>query len=133
VRFVDVDGRIEMNAPNWAKLLARAGVYDANTERLHLSDGVTLETTDGYKLKLDHAAVDLTAGRLTTEGPVAVTGPNLSIDAVGAEVSDNGAVILLKSQVRLTLIPKSATDAPPLVEPPRPVASQGAASPPRQP
>lgn len=108
VRFVEVEGRIEMAAPNWAKLLAREGVYDANTEKLRLEKGVSIDTTDGYKIRLDHANADLRNGMLSTDGPVALTGPNLSIDAVGAEVLDNGAVLILKSAVRVTMIPKSA-------------------------
>lgn len=108
VRFVDVEGRIEMAAPNWAKLMAREGVYDANTEKLRLEKGVSIDTTDGYKLRLDHADADLRNGFLSTDGPVALTGPNLAIDAVGAEVMDNGAVLVLRGAVRVTLIPKSA-------------------------
>jgi lipopolysaccharide export system protein LptC len=125
VRFVDVDGRIEMKAPNWAKLLARSGTYDANTERIKLEKGVTVETTDGYKLKLDHATIDLAGGALATDGPVAITGPNLTIDAVGAEVMESGSVVILKSAVRVTLVPKAAADTSGLAATPGPVASQG--------
>ncbi len=102
------DLRAELDAESGTVVIgATAATYDTGTEVLDLSDGISLETSDGDTARLDSATVRLKEGRLEGDGSVSIASPRGTIRAGAIEVVDGGAIIRFTGGVRITIDPAS--------------------------
>jgi len=99
-----------------ARVQAATGIYDGNTSKLRLSDGITVETSDGYKATLKDADIDIDSGKMTSSNPVEIVTDQVSVKANAIEVQDQGKHIWFRNNVTVVFTP---TDRP---------ASDGAAA-----
>lgn len=123
IQFENVDARIEMEKPNWARITSRRGVYDSDKETVKLEKNVKITTTEGQEIVTDRADADIKSGLITTDAPVTITGARFRVEAVGAEVQDNGKVIIFKSKVRMTIAPEQSNVATAPATPAKPAPS----------
>jgi lipopolysaccharide export system protein LptC len=92
-----------------AHLLAKAGIYDANTQKLELSGGISVTTDSGYAGTLDAARVDIEKGTVFTDTGVALEGKEGSITADSLEVLDRGKHIFFRGNVKVRFDPPEET------------------------
>jgi lipopolysaccharide export system protein LptC len=98
---LDAEGRRDF------RIVAVSGVYDRNKEKLELSGGIELTTTDGYRFETPSALVDLDRARVVGREPIAGAGPSGTLAADRFEFEDGGAILRFKGRVRVTLQARS--------------------------
>jgi lipopolysaccharide export system protein LptC len=89
------------------RLLAAAGIYDRDQERLDLSDGIQVTTSDGYRFRTPSATVNLERARVVGREPIAGEGPSGTLAADRFEFEDGGEILRFQGRVRVTLQPRS--------------------------
>lgn len=125
-----ITARIGIGGGATALIEATKGVFDSTGKTLVLDDGITIETTSGYKAKFQDARIDLDKGNLVSDKPVEISGQEGTINANSINVVDRGARVSFGGGVHLIVIPPDEPDtaAPaaagtaPAVDGPKPVA-----------
>jgi lipopolysaccharide export system protein LptC len=92
---------------------ARTGLFDTKTQLLDLTDDIFLQSTTGYEARLTQATVDMGAGTLSSDQPVAVKLPNGTLDANRLRITENGALVRFEGGVSMILIPDQPAGASP--------------------
>lgn len=93
-----------------ANLEAAAGVYDGNTQKLKLSGGIDLTTTDGYTARLDDADIDVEAGNVASDTGVVIRGKEGSISADSIEVLERGKHVFFRGNVKVFYQPPETAE-----------------------
>ncbi|MGI9352100.1 MAG: LPS export ABC transporter periplasmic protein LptC [Rhizobiaceae bacterium] len=106
VELVKISATLPIDDKISADVLAGNGVYDAEAKTLVLTKQVHVETTDGMKIDLENADIDIANGILNTGNPVFASGPQADISADSLSVEESGDRIVFEGTVRLTLRPK---------------------------
>jgi lipopolysaccharide export system protein LptC len=88
-------------------LSARSGFYDRAADKLDLTDGVKLTTSDGYRFATDRARINLHDGQVTGDRPIRGTGPTGTLSADRFEIEDQGDHLRFEGRVRVTLPPRA--------------------------
>lgn len=98
-------GEAAPEAGRRAELSAGGGLLRVREETLRLDRGVTLVTSDGWRLSADAAEADLDSGGLVAEGSVRGQGPDGALEArrMRAWRDEAGYVLRFEGDVRLTL------------------------------
>jgi lipopolysaccharide export system protein LptC len=101
------DGRV-------VTLSAGGGEIRPKARALSLSDGVVVETSDGWRVTAPAASADLEAETMAAEGPVEGTGPSgaLEAGAMRAARRADGDYIWFEQGVRLRITPAADKEAP---------------------
>jgi lipopolysaccharide export system protein LptC len=102
VRLNKIDANFGFAENASAKLAAKTGVYDSGNEKLQLSEGITVVTTNGYHVTLDNADIDMKAGSLVSASPVVITAPTGRITGNHLTIGDRGKTIVLDNGVSVT-------------------------------
>ncbi len=92
--------RIEMEKNSWARLSATFGIYDSTTEKLSVSDNVSVKTDTGMEMRLLKANIDFKAGTVLSEEPVEVDLSNGWVKSDKMQILDSGKVIVFEGRVR---------------------------------
>lgn len=105
-----VEGEMALQEGRRLTLSAGAGVIMPKLERVRLSEGVALETADGWRIAAPVAVADLEAETVTAEGPVEGAGPAGAIQAGAMRAArvDGEDYIWFESGVRLRIDPEAA-------------------------
>jgi len=106
VELEKIFAELPMDEEHSARIKAGNGVYDAELKTLVLTKKVHVETSNGLRLDLDDADIDIDKGTMKTTGPVTATSPQADISANNVAVEDNGNRVMFKGKVRMTLRPK---------------------------
>lgn len=104
-----IDGRIELGISEIMTLRAALGDIDMAAQTALLRDGVTVQTTRGYRLDSDTMNVALDEVRLNTPTPVRITGPGLELtaDAMEMEEVDGAPILRFTGSVRMLYDPEN--------------------------
>lgn len=113
VRLERVDGRIELSDKQWAKVEAKAGLYDGTSERLRLEQGLSVVTSNGYRAATDGADFDLATGKMVSRAPVRIDGPAATIEGAKLEISDDGRTFVFSGGIRMEIRPSADKPAGP--------------------
>jgi lipopolysaccharide export system protein LptC len=105
VRLEKIEAEFGLTSEVTVSLDATAGLFDGDNERLELSDGITVSSTNGYEAKLETAMVDFGAGHLTSNGAIEIRSSDGVIKARALSISDRGKKILFDGGVTVTFIP----------------------------
>ncbi|WP_224816681.1 LPS export ABC transporter periplasmic protein LptC [Hasllibacter sp. MH4015] len=108
IRAQGVEGRLDLNQQDYVSVIAALGNIDMARQVATLSDGVTLESSLGYRMNSDRLLVALNRVDLSAPTPVIVTGPGLEITADSMELSgDQGeAIVRFNGSVRMLYDPQ---------------------------
>lgn len=89
------------------RLLATSGIYDRERERLDLSDGIEVTTSDGYRFQTPSATINLVRARAVGSEPIVGSGPSGTLSADRFEFENGGQILRFKGRVRVTWQPRS--------------------------
>jgi lipopolysaccharide export system protein LptC len=98
-----IDALVPMDEKNMADVTADNGVYNSDTEKLVLRDNVLIKGARGMDIKLEEANIDMKTGTMQSSKPVFVTSQDTDLSADSVTVEDNGARIVFKNRVRMTI------------------------------
>ena len=108
----DAEGTIDLVEPraditladgSWVALMAGAGHYDRDGDRLDLAGGVNVFHDQGFEMNTDAARIDLETGTATSDTPTSGHGPAGYLDAAGFRVENDGERVFLAGPAHLNL------------------------------
>jgi lipopolysaccharide export system protein LptC len=115
VALETISGSFGVQSHASATMAAKSGIYDTDAETLLLKDGVSVQTTTGYEVRLTDAAVDFKQRTLSSGNEVMIKTGEGTLHANSVHVSDGGKKITFGDGVSVTYLP-SAGDG--IVAPP---------------
>lgn len=105
IELEEIDATVPISDGTTAKIDASRAIYDRVSNTIQLNDPMTLSTSDGKSATLQSASINMAAGTLVTEQPVAIRIEGASIDAGKLSVAENGKVIVFENHVQMHLDP----------------------------
>jgi lipopolysaccharide export system protein LptC len=102
-----ISGSFGVQSDGSATMAAKSGIYDTDAETLILKDGVSVQTTTGYEVKLTEAAVDFKQRTLTSGNAVFIKTGEGTLRANSVHVSDGGKKITFGDGVSVTYLPSA--------------------------
>ena len=111
VELHELRAKVQMEDKTGVTMDARNGLFDSKTQLLDLKDDIFLQSTSGYEARLTQASVDLGAGNVSSDEPVAVKLLNGTLDAKSLRITEGGALVRFDGGVSMILIPDGATNA----------------------
>ena len=112
VELHELRAKVQMEDKTGITMDARSGLFDTKTQWLDLKDRIFLQSTTGYEARLTQAAVDMGAGTVSSDEPVAVKLLNGTLDAKRLRITEGGALVRFEGGVSMILIPEEpAKDA----------------------
>jgi lipopolysaccharide export system protein LptC len=91
-------------------LIALTGLYNRAADKLDLDGDIALTTSDGYRFETQSARINLEAGHVVGDQPVAGWGPTGTLAADRFEIVDSGKLLRFEGRVKVTLPPRAAAD-----------------------
>lgn len=111
VELKGLDATIGMADGGNALVQAGRGRYDSANQRLELQDNVRVNAkTQGYDAQFIEATMDFKSNTVVSERPVSVRFEDGEVHASAMSIMDNGAKVLFKGRVRMTLVPKPGVE-----------------------
>ncbi len=109
IRAQTIEGRMDLSAEAFLTVEAALGNFDMARQRATLSDGVMVQSSQGYQLDSAELVMALDRVELRAPGAVHITGPGLDLTADSMEmVGPNGETILrFNGAVRMLYEPQS--------------------------
>jgi lipopolysaccharide export system protein LptC len=101
--------RMQLEGDGWARLESNQGFFDNEAQTLRLNKDVNVTSNTGYHAVMNSADVDLEAGRVTSDEPVAVTFDAGQLNADRIEIRDGGDLIIFQGRVRMKIEPSKAS------------------------
>lgn len=111
VELHELRAKVQMEDKTGVTMDARSGLFDSKSQLLDLKDDIFLQSTTGYEARLTQASVDLGAGTVSSDRPVAVKMLNGTLDANTLRISEGGALVTFNGGVSMILIPDGPTKA----------------------
>ncbi|MBV1707548.1 MAG: LPS export ABC transporter periplasmic protein LptC [Hyphomicrobiales bacterium] len=111
IDLATISAKFAMADKSSALLLAPKGHYDAKTNLMHLSGGISLDDDAGYKLRMRDAVVDLKTSAVDSAHPAHLVTTTGSIRGDSLHVSDNGNVVTFVGNV-VSIMQPGPTNAP---------------------
>lgn len=109
VRLEEIKAEFGLTAEVKVNLTATAGIFDGDQEKLQLTDGITVSSTNGYEARLDKAHVDFRTKQMTSDGMIEISATDGLVRAHTLEVGEDGKKILFGGGVSVTYMPPDGT------------------------
>jgi lipopolysaccharide export system protein LptC len=104
VRMEDLLARVMLSGGP-ARIEAALGAYDLEREVVQIDGPVTMESTDGYRMRVSGVSVDLRNKRMTGDGGVDGAVPAGTFSANRLEVDMEQRTVVLEGRARLNMVP----------------------------
>lgn len=101
----EIVARVNLSAEEWVAFTAPHGTYDSGRERLSLADGIELEWSRGYQVRLSGADIDLKEGSILSDDSIHVTSRQGNFRAGRISVADSGESVRFTEGVEMTINP----------------------------
>jgi lipopolysaccharide export system protein LptC len=111
VRLEDISAEVMVPGQGTATISAEAGDYDNTDSTLQVEGTITIDSSQGYALRMEGADIDFGAGTMTSSNPVTVHYEDSRTTGQSIEVSRGGDLIVVEGGVRTTLMPPNRTAA----------------------
>lgn len=112
VTLHNIGATIGMGRDETARVVASSGTYYSDAERIVLDEKITFTTTTGIEGALESADIDLKAGTMRSDRPLAFRSGGSEIKANGVAVRDRGQRISFLNGVKVTYsIPAESSPA----------------------
>ncbi len=111
VELHELRAKVQMEDKTGVTMDARNGLFDSKAQLLDLKDDIFLQSTTGYEARLTQASVDLGAGTVSSDEPVAVKMLNGTLDAKTLRITEGGALVKFDGGVTMVLIPDGPAKA----------------------
>jgi lipopolysaccharide export system protein LptC len=102
-----IDAKMPVEGDNWARIVAKTGVYDRKANTLQLQTDVNITTTDGMVGKLDSVFVDIGTGAMKSADPVDIEQRGSRITADSMQILDDGKRLVFEKRVRMNIVPEA--------------------------
>lgn len=112
VELHELRAKVQMEDKTNLSMDARIGLFDTKTQLLNLKENIFLQSSIGYEARLTQAVVDMAAGTVSSDEPVAVKLLNGTLDANGLRITESGALVRFEGGVSMILIPENANAVP---------------------
>ncbi len=109
IDLATIHAKFAMADKSSAVLLAPKGHYDAKTNLMLLSGGISLDDDSGYKLRMQDAVVDLKTSAVNSTHPARLITSTGSIRGDSLHVSDNGSIVTFVGNVVSIMQPGAPT------------------------
>jgi lipopolysaccharide export system protein LptC len=100
---------LTMKSGAWVVLSAKRGIYDRKTEKLDLSEDVTVFHDSGYEFRTSAAIVDLATSSAEGSAPVTGQGPGGNLSAAGFRILERGKILVFTGKSRMALFPSASS------------------------
>ncbi len=100
-----IEATLPIDEKNRATIIAGAGTYDRENDRVLLSDSITLRTTSGIVAQLQSAHVDILSQDLSTDRPVEIQMDGMRVRADSFHAKDGGRRLVFENRVKVELDP----------------------------
>ncbi|WP_421725212.1 LPS export ABC transporter periplasmic protein LptC [Bauldia sp.] len=107
-----IKARLGLGDGETANIRAARGIYDGDTKKLTLKDGITLNTTNGYEATFESAQVNVDSGRMTSNKPLEIVTDHGTVRANAMVVRDDGKHVIFKDGVNVVYTPPEDPDEP---------------------
>ncbi|MCR2832468.1 LPS export ABC transporter periplasmic protein LptC [Parerythrobacter lacustris] len=104
VRMEDLLARVMLSGGP-ARIEAATGIYNLDHEVVQVNGPVTMEATDGYRMRVSGVSVDLRNKRMTGDGGVDGAVPAGTFSANRLEVDMEQRTVVLEGRARLNMVP----------------------------
>lgn len=102
-----IQAKVPIGEDATADIRSDSGYYDATAGTLQLSQGISVETTNGVSIRLAGADIDLSSGTMDGQGPVVIQSGTQTIRAQSLKVSDSGQFLSFGGRVKMLINPAS--------------------------
>jgi lipopolysaccharide export system protein LptC len=104
-----IEGRMDISDVEFMTVQARLGDIDMAGQLATLSDGVTLQSSQGYQLVSERVLMALDTFDLRAPTPIHITGPGLDLTANTMHMSgsDGETIVRFNGSVRVLYTPQS--------------------------
>ena len=106
ITLENIRAAVPVNDKIIARVVATAGLYDRNKDRLDMTEPFTITLNTGMEAKFNSAFLDIQSGQMHTEEPVSITSKQASILAQSLKMTDKGRIITFEGNVRMNIAPK---------------------------
>jgi lipopolysaccharide export system protein LptC len=100
-----INARLGIGDGDTAHIIATKGDYNGDTNKLVLTGGITLQTTNGYKASFEEAEIDIESGTMTSSRPLEIITGMASVKANAVEVRDEGKHVWFRNGVTVVYTP----------------------------
>lgn len=97
--------KITLEDGTWADVRAQEGLYNNNTAALSINSPIKVDSSEGYRVTLQNAEVDLKGGTLISRAPVEVRSETGFMQANELIIDNSGKRIRFTNGIRLTIVP----------------------------
>jgi lipopolysaccharide export system protein LptC len=105
VRLEEIRATVTMADQGTAAITAAAGDYDNAESTLRLHGGIAIDSSDGYRLRMNDADIDFSAGTMTSANPVSIGYQDSQTVGDSLEITGSGELIVLEGGVRTSIMP----------------------------
>ncbi|MFO1184795.1 MAG: LPS export ABC transporter periplasmic protein LptC [Bauldia sp.] len=98
-----IAARLGLETDATANVGAGRGIYDSQNETLHLEEGISIETANGYQASLQDAHIDLKRGTFASDHPIELRSADSTIRGNKVEITDGGKRIMVTDGVTMRL------------------------------
>ena len=97
--------KITLDDGTWADVRSKDGIYNNDTAALTINSPIKVDSSEGYKVTLQNAEVDLKSGTLISRSPVEVRSETGFMQANQLIIDNSGKRIRFTNGIRLTIVP----------------------------
>ena len=108
INLEKISAKLPIDSKRQATIEAPAGVFDQSTNSLTIDSAISVRTTDGMSADLKSAVIDINAGTMTTDKPVAIAVKGATISSDAMTMNKAGRSVLFKNNVRVNIDPAAA-------------------------
>jgi lipopolysaccharide export system protein LptC len=105
VRLEVIQATVTMAGRGTAAITAAAGDYDNTGSTLRLHGGIAIDSSDGYRLRMNDADIDFSAGTMASANPVSIGYQDSRTVGDSLEITGSGELIVLEGGVRTLIMP----------------------------
>lgn len=105
INLSGLSAKIGLEDGTWADVRSTQGIYDNKASTLMLDEQIKVDSSEGYRVTLQNAEVDLKAGTLLSNSPVEVQSETGFMQANGLIVDQSGQRIRFTKGIRILIVP----------------------------
>lgn len=105
VRLEAIEATIAGDPSGTTKVTAETGQYDHSQRTLRLEGDVSVNSAEGYALRMKDVQVDFVAGTMQTDNPITVIYADSEVTSQSFQATDGGKRLLFGGGVRTTIMP----------------------------
>lgn len=104
IELRNLQAKIEMKDKTSVAFSAASGFYDTKADTIRLERNILLNSSNGYKARMNEATVDVTKGNVVSTQPVVVEFLQGTLNANQLEVAESGDLVRFHGGVNMVMM-----------------------------